>query len=159
MSRSKLALSFVAAVALAGCGPSLKTPEDAARALTDKKMKRAPEQFERLIDQLEWELDCDERELEWWADRGSRRDEVDSKRAQLEFIKDNLSKIKSEMMYDVVDIQKGPGDKGKLVEVNIWSYEPKEVAKGSRMYYLKFGPDKDRCHLVEVDKKWKIANK
>lgn len=149
-----LALPFLAA-----CGPSLKTPEEAGKAIAEKRIEQFPKEAERGIDFLEWDLDCDEKELEWWADRGSLRDAIDNKRAELEFVKDNLSKIKSDISYDVVDIDKGPAGKGKMVTVNVWRYDSEEVKKGSKLFYLAYKKKQKKFHLVDVGGKWKIKNK
>ncbi|MBI2898969.1 MAG: hypothetical protein HYY17_02180 [Planctomycetes bacterium] len=162
MSRRTLSL-VLASVALAGCGPNLGSPEDAARAVAKKETERRPKTFARDVARLEWELDCDEKELEWWADRGSMRNDIDRTRAKLEFRKDNRGKIRDDITFDVVDIRKGRDEKGnergKRVVVHVWSYEPVEVVEGSRMFYLKFARSAREYHLVEAGKEWKIANK
>lgn len=161
--KSKLALAAAALIAgglgLAGCGGDMDTPEAAARTMVQKDLETLPDDLERRIEQLKWELECDEKEMEWWADKGTLRNKIENRRAMIEFMDDNLDKAIDDVSFDVVDIQKGPGDKGKQVTVNVWVYEPAEVAEGSKIFYLKPDKDQKRYHLVEVDKEWKRANK
>jgi hypothetical protein len=158
MTRRKI-LVALAGLALAGCGPSLKTPEDAASFYMKKDMERAPIMVEREIAIMEWALECAEKEMEWWADRGAWQNDIDQIRAALEYRKDNLGKIQDDMTIDPVDIQKGRGDRGKTVVMSVWRYSPAEVAPGSRMYYLRYVGGKQPMELVEVDGKWKRRNK
>jgi hypothetical protein len=147
------------ALGLAGCGPDLGTPEAAARAIAEKELENLPQELEQHIERMKWNLDCQEKEMEWWADRGAVRNRIEDQRAELEFFEDNVGEIKDKAAFDVVDINKGPGDKGKVVTVSLWVYQPEELAKGSRMFYLKPDQDERQYHLVEKDGKWKRANK
>ncbi len=144
---------------LAGCGGGLGTPEEAANTMVKKDLESLPDEMERQMEQLRWQIECDEKEMEWWADRGTMKNRIDGQRAMLEYMDDNLDKVVDEVTFDVVDIKKGPGDKGKEVTVSVWVYQPEEVAKGSKLFYLKPDRDLKRYHLVEVDKQWKRANK
>lgn len=132
------------------------TPEAAARAFVDGKLREYPRSMDRRIRRTDWELRCLEKEMEWWAERGPRRKVIEEERAQLEFLRANRKKILDTLMYDIIEVSTLK-DGGKQVTVKVWSYDVKRKDPGE--YRLEYEGESRRLQFVLVEGKWKIKNR
>lgn len=148
-----------------GCGPSPgSTPEATAHAMAKLELKQKPKKVERDFEDKQWELNCLEKEVEWFADRGQMRRKIENLRAEVKFWEDNLSKLKGEGTYDLADIQ-AADDNNKTVLINYWGYDVVNVKvsendPGSREdFYLDYRKiDGDKIPLTNDGGKWKFKN-
>lgn len=156
-----VAMSALMALLWLGCSPGpAKEAEDSAKALAEIQMKRWPDGLKQQIENIEYGLDCDKKEIEWFSDRGQKRKEIDEAEAKLEFRRDHLGKCE-DVTFDVVETSKQKDEKGneriKMVRVKFWSYDVK--TRGPKDFFLEYEGGGAGWPLVEVDGKWKIHNK
>ena len=158
MKKMTVALALLLAFGVLGCGPGPgSTPEETARNWAEMNIAEIPTEYERDLHRTEWQLDCMEAELEWWADRGEIRKDIDLGRAELEFKRDNMDKILDNIEFDVVNVEK-KDENNVSVTIKIWSYDVKS-GKGPKDFYLEYEADTDTLSLVKDDGDWKIKNK
>jgi len=148
--------------ALAACGgPDLGTPESCAKSYqTAMHEQRLADQVARL-DSMKWEIDCDEAQLPWFADKSAREKEIKKDRALYDFIIANKSAL-TKYVIEVVGVNdQKEGDKvvGKLVELRIKGKDIKPKNEDGTEFELK-DEDKKRSFLcTQIEGKWKIKNK
>lgn len=157
----KKLVAILAVVVLGvGCSPGPgKTPEETAEAYGKLKMKEAPREFDREIERAEWELDCLEKEMEWHADKGELRKEIDNTRAMLEFMSDHKSEILDSAAFDIIDLRQPDPNNASYKEVTVKKWELEIKAKGYKDFVLEYQGSPRPMQLVLVDSKWKIKNK
>ena len=151
-------LALLLTVGVLGCGPGPgSSPEETARNWAEVNIADIPLEYERDLHRKEWKLDCMEEELEWGADKGKIRKDIDVGRAELEFKRDNMDKILDNIEFDVVNVQK-KDDNNVHVTIKTWRYDVKS-GKGPKDFYLQYEAREETLPLVNVDGDWKIKNK
>ena len=151
-------LALLLTVGVLGCGPGPgSSPEETARNWAEMNIADIPIEYERKLLRGEWEVECMEEELEWWADKGKFRKNIDVARAELEFKRDNMDKIIDNIEVDVVNVQK-KDDNNVHVTIKTWKYDVKS-GKGPKDFYLQYEAREETLRLVKDDDEWKIKNK
>ena len=152
-----LPLGLFLTLSAISCGPGPGgSPEETARNFAQVIIEDTPQEIERRLDRNEWELDCMEAELEWWADQGELRKEIDLGRSELEFRRDSLDQMTDEIQADVVNIEKHD-DNNATVTMKIWAYQVVK-GKGPKDFFLEYQSRKESLTLTKDDGDWKIKN-
>ncbi|MBI2899933.1 MAG: hypothetical protein HYY17_07095 [Planctomycetes bacterium] len=159
MNASRFAWTALAlgAWTLGGCGPSLKEPEDASKAVVEKQLQREKDEVGRELKGARWEIACIEKEMEWYADRGEYAQRIDRLKAMLEYYESNAGKIRDSVTFDIVNItQPDPkNDSLKEVLVKVWQYDLRP-GNGPKDFYLEYEGKERKFRLKKTDKGWKL---
>lgn len=151
-----LSLAFAAV----GCGPGPgKTPEETAEAFTKVQLDKNSKEFDRAIEAAEWRNDCREKEMEWFADKGQLRKDIDNERAMLEYCADHKSEILDSAAFDIVDLRQPDTNNSNFKEVTVKVWKLDVEPKGYKDFKLEYEGRERKLPLVLVDGKWKIKNK
>lgn len=151
----KRALAFLLIVS-AGCGgpePG-ETPEETAEAWAKLKVREMRDEVERDLDKREAGYALTGDGVSLWASRGQFRKNMDDTKAELEFRKDNLGKMK-EISYDIVDVQE-TSKTTRTVTVKFGEYEPIRSAR-NRKYYLDYKGKSRWVKLSLIEGRWRVV--
>ena len=153
------AAALLLALLLCGCGkePDLSTPESAARAFCEKMIEQVRNVARDVVAVEGFEIDCDQRELEWYSDPSERRKLVDRKKARHEFEKSHLSEL-LEWKVEIVEVSDAPNG-GKKVVVRMLGKEVKEKKGAAGEWELAEDDDKMTLVLTQADGKWRVKER
>jgi len=154
--RIVLGMALVA-LAVTGCSKGFAEPELAVKKIGELRKDRAPAQLKRAVQRMKWRIECDEKEMEWFADKGAKRKELDEAKAQLEFLEDNLGKIEDSLVFEVTDIkQPDPNNQNlKEVAIKVWSYDLRPGVT-PKDFYLEYRAGDQALKFTKTDKGWKL---
>jgi hypothetical protein len=157
----KKMMPVLAVLALAvGCGPGPgKTPEATAEAFSKVKLEEQPRDFDRMIERTEWELDCLEKEMEWFADKGELRKQIDNERARLEYMADHKGEILDSAQFDIIDLKQPDANNANWKEVTVKLWQLDVDDEGYKKFKMEYKGRPRPMSLVLIDGKWKIKNK
>lgn len=159
MRKSIAAISLL----LIGCGgPDLGTPEATARAYAEMRLKELARRAEIEVELGEEGLGMELDKGGIWVGQGTLNQRLDLQRAELEFAKDNLGKIKDDIEFDIVDIQ-DVDTNNKRVWIHFWQYAVKkgqgrEGRKNPKAFYLEYDKLRERLHLTQVSGEWRVQS-
>lgn len=155
----RLATALTLVLLLCGCGkePDLSTPESAARAFCERLIEQMRGLGDEMVAAEAFEIECDLRELEWFADPSERRKLVDRKKARHEFQKAHLTEL-MERKVEIVETSDAPGG-GKKVVVRITGKDVKEKKGAAGEWELVDVDEKMTLVLTQADGKWRVKER
>ncbi len=155
------AVGILLSAALFGCGPGPgDTPEETARILAENYVNsRLQVEIDQEVEDMRFQIECYEKDMEWRADRGESLKVIDVVKARLEFYEDNLDKLKDEIEYNITEVRVDKDDDKKAeVEVKIWRYVVKQDDDNYKDLDLIYTDRTKNWSLINDDG-WKIRNK